>query len=144
MGVKSLKKKIGKLNRLSLIMTVPVMMFIFVLIYYGNVPNQVTVEGEIIRITGMYGTSVSAEAITSIELLDDIPRVERRIKGFNFGDVYKGVFRLAEWDYGYGHLYLQSNNGPYISIRYNVEGFILINYKSPEETIKVYEIISAN
>ncbi|WP_192930307.1 DUF3784 domain-containing protein [Alkaliphilus pronyensis] len=136
----------GKVNRLSLIVVLivmlPVLIFVFGLIGYGNVQHEVIVEEEIIRITGMYGTSVSKEAITSIELLDDIPNIERKVNGFNLGNVRKGIFRLANW--GNGRLYLQSNKGPYISIRYNVEGFILINYKSPEETIKVYEMISFN
>jgi len=135
----------GKSNRSSLIITMSIiilLVFAFVLVYYANVPNEVIVEGEIIRIAGINGTSVAREAITSIELLDDIPSVEKRVNGFSFRNVKKGYFRLADWNNGW--LYLQSNNGPYISIRYNVEGFILINYNSPEETMKVYEMIYSN
>jgi len=136
----------GKMNRYSLIVVLiimlPVLIFVFGLVGYGSLPNKVIVEGDLIRITGMYGTSVSKEAVTSIELLDEIPRIENKVNGFDFGHINKGTFKLKDW--GKGRLYLQSNKNPYILMRYNMEEFILINYKNPEETTKVYEMISNN
>ncbi|SCX92204.1 DUF3784 domain-containing protein [Alkaliphilus peptidifermentans] len=134
----------GKMDRLSLIVvlivTLPILMFVGGLMWYGNVTNEVTVEGDIIRISGMYGTSVSREAITSIELLNEIPNIERKLNGLNFGNINKGVFRLADW--GNGWVYLESNKGPYVVIRYNIEGLIVINYKNSEDTERVYAMIS--
>ncbi len=133
-----------KMNRYAVIVTLFIMLPVLVLsvglIGYGNLSNEITIDMGLIRISGMYGTSVSRDAITSIELIDDIPDIETKINGFDFGNINKGVFQLKDW--GNGRVYLESNKGPYIAIRYNTEGFIIINYKNAEETKQVYEMIS--
>ncbi len=133
-----------KMNRITIIIVLsimlPVLVFVFGLIGYGITASKVIIDGELIQIRGMYEASVLKEAVTSIELLDEIPKIEGKVNGFDFGHINKGVFKIKDW--GNGRLYLQSNKGPYLLIRYNTEEFILINYKNPDETIAVYKMIS--
>ncbi len=123
-----------------LVVCIPLLFLFFIPLIYGTMPNEVYFEGKNIEITGMYGTTINTEAVTSIELIYEIPNIDRKINGFSFGHFRKGTFKLRDW--GRGRIYIQSKTTPYILIKHKREGFILINFKSIEDTIEVYEMIS--
>ncbi|MBM7614304.1 DUF3784 domain-containing protein [Alkaliphilus hydrothermalis] len=124
----------------GILIFIPIILLSSGLMIYGVLPSEVVLEGGALQITGMYGTTIAEKEIISMELIDEIPEIERKVNGFDFGNILKGNFQLEEW--GSGMIYLESKRGPYILIRYKDGKFVLINFKKPEDTQRTFEMLS--
>jgi hypothetical protein len=102
---------------------------------YGIQEPGVTITENSLRITGMYGYSEPLNRIESISLVDLIPPRGRKSSGFNAGAVIKGNYQIEGM--GFGLVYLQSKEGPFIVIDTKTK-FIIMNFKDQEKTKMLY------
>ena len=86
--------------------------------------------------SGWYRREIPGSDITSVELVDDLPRILRRTNGFATGGTLRGNFRLEEW--GSGQLYINRGVPPYVVVRTR-QSFVIVNFKEPERTRGLYE-----
>jgi len=108
-------------------------------IIYGNRESTVGIEGEWIRIGGIYSTRIDFNEVTDIRMEDSIPAIKSRTNGYAFGDTRKGHFRLQ--DLGKGRLYIHSNKGPFIYIMTG-DSYTIINFGSSDKTRKLFAELS--
>lgn len=76
-----------------ILLSITTFMVLFLMIY-GNKENQWVIEGEQLRISGMYGETISIENIEKIKLVDSLPKIKMKSNGFAVGDIRKGYFKL--------------------------------------------------
>lgn len=110
-------------------------------IFIGTRPSAVTVGGDALKVSGMYGVTVKLNDIQEIKLWDTLPKIERRLNGMDFFGMQKGIYRLEEW--GKARLFTYTSEGPFLFIQ-TEEEIIVINDKNAEETRKVYEELRRN
>lgn len=117
-----------------------VVVSIRVLTYFGLVENEVTIEDNVLVVSGMYGVEWELSDIQTVELLDELPDVLIRTNGFATEGQLKGRF-LLEKPYEGGLLYVRTKaDPPYLYVATDEDYFIL-NRKDSEETQKLYETI---
>ena len=113
---------------------------VFGLIFVGSRDMRVEITDQSLRFSGMFGSAVSLTKITDIELRDEMPEVIRKVGGFDAGEVRRGRFQLEEM--GTGTIFIHSSRqGPYIYI-YHEDGFIIFQYKNPEQTLELYDYLT--
>lgn len=126
-----------KTNTLLLVITMVTTFFIIAGVFYiGFQQNHVTISEEQFQVSGFYGVTWELDALTAIELVDEIPDIEMRTNGFAMGNRLKGNFRLEKL--GNGKLFLYDNHPPYLYIKKG-EDYLFINSKNVEETVQWYE-----
>ncbi|MBS4201810.1 DUF3784 domain-containing protein [Bacillus sp. FJAT-49732] len=103
----------------------------------GWVDNEVTVNQENFKISGMYGVEWTIEDITSVELLEELPEVIMKSNGFAASGQLKGRFQLEE-PYGSGLLFVNGKNKPYLYVT-TKKDYLILNRKNSEDTKNIYE-----
>lgn len=106
------------------------------LLLVGVIESKVVINPEEIIISGMYKRTIDRDDIRVITLQDHIPKILRKVNGFNFGYTLKGNFKLE--DIGLANIYIQENVSPYIVIKTDERSYI-INFKDPEKTKILFE-----
>ncbi len=110
------------------------------MVYLAVVENQVeVVEGDI-RISGIYGTVIEKEDIVQVALVEELPRIQRRVNGASYFGVKKGVYRMEGIERA--RLLIHSGNGPYLRIDSD-DQVVFINYRESQKTMDAYnEVLS--
>lgn len=111
-----------------------------VLIYFSSLPAPVYIEEGHLNIGGIYGGETPITEIREIALEESMPKILRKVNGFDGGMVRKGRFRVEEL--GEGRLYIHSAKGPYLFIT-TPNSYIIINYREGEQTKKLYQDLTA-
>ena len=104
----------------------------------GIIEPKVVIESDKIIISGQYKRSIVNSDIKEISLEDKMPKVLRKVNGFDFGDALRGSFDLE--GIGISSIYVHENQPPFIIIKTEDRTYI-INYKDPEKTKDLYEEI---
>lgn len=86
--------------------------------------------------SAMYSVDVPLTAITSVSLLERLPRIRRRTNGFALGHTLRGHFRLDQL--GDGRLFIAAGHAPYVLVRTR-DSYIIVNFEEPERTRALYE-----
>ena len=119
---------------------------IFLGIIFGicisTIPADVSVSERNISLSGIKKTEISISDIKEISIINEIPKINKKVNGFALGNVHTGIFQLD--DFGICHLSLYSLNGPYLMIKtYNPDVYVF-NYKDSSKVNSLYdEIIAA-
>lgn len=103
-----------KINRWALGILGFVLVFVLALSFMGRKEDRIYWAGETLTITGMYGTELEATDIISIDLVPELPAIDRKKHGFALGQQYKGRFKTAEGEEVL--LVLNSMQRPFIKI----------------------------
>ncbi len=97
------------------------------------------VEGDAVVIDCAFGTTIQRDDISAVMWLDSLPALSRT----NGGDVMgalKGQF--SSKDLGRGRVYARIDAPPYILIKLR-ESFVIVGFRSPEDTRALYRQIEA-
>lgn len=128
----------GKLQS-SVIFIIGFIVLIFIsvasLIIYWSVESKVNVSEDYFEITGIYGMKLDIDDIKDISLADNIPKINRKTNGFDFGKILKGNFELDE--IGNVKLYINRGTAPYINIKYR-NSHVILNFKDSSKTQDLY------
>lgn len=68
------------------------LLLVVVLMVTGNRESELIFNSDKIEITGMYGETLSASDIKTIEIVNELPEITLRTNGFASGHVQKGYF----------------------------------------------------
>ena len=60
---------------------------------YSTAGNEISVEENMLKISGMYGEEIPLESITSVELTESIPDLKMRVNGSAIGSKLVGYFK---------------------------------------------------
>lgn len=97
--------------------------------------SHVDIDGDVIRISGIYGAEIPLREIEAVRLTEEIPVIKRKTHGFDFGPILKGYFSIE--GIGRVKLILRQDAPPFVWIRYRDE-WIIVNYKEPSRTRRLY------
>lgn len=103
-----------KKNRLGAIALLFVAVMVGGLFYWGMNETQISVNDTTVSFKGMYGETIGFQDITSIELIEKLPKTTIKVNGYAMDGVYKGKFKTA--DEGMVKLIINAENKPYIRI----------------------------
>lgn len=117
----------------TIVFTIGIISFAF---YVGASENELTIKDQQLQISGTYGVEWPLEEITSVELVEELPKVQMRTNGYAFNDRLKGRFRLE--GLGNGRLFLFLDNQPFIYIEKS-EDYLFINSKDIAVTFQWFE-----
>lgn len=136
-------KRVRRRNTIILIVTA---LFTLVIIggifYIGEQPNDLSVVGNEVQVSGVYGLEWKLEEIVNVELVDELPPILIRSNGFAHGQRAKGRFRMEEL--GNGTLYIYRNYPPYLFVEGEDGDYFFINSKEPGKTEEWYAELKAN
>lgn len=121
---------------ISLIITIPILIFVGVMMFRSLQPVDMEIDEIGVEFRGMYGELYRWEEIQELELRDDSPTIEMRTNGSSIAGKNKGYFKTKE--YGKVKLYLDSKNPPFIYMKVDSQ-YIIINLGEKEETTKAFE-----
>ncbi|MDX9771611.1 MAG: DUF3784 domain-containing protein [Tenuifilaceae bacterium] len=107
-----------------------------VIIVLGIMPHKASINPHYMEIKGMYGVKLYYEGTQAVELADNLPTITKRTNGFSLGGINKGHFKLD--GVGDSRLYLRSLNPPFIHITDHMNRKVILNFKSSDETTRVY------
>lgn len=108
------------------------------LITSGAKGNPVEITQDYLKIKGNYSTILSLDEINDIKLVDTMPRVNKKINGFNFGHDLKGEFTLENQQRV--RLYVHSKSSPFVLLEHQ-RGPVYINYRDSKRTRELYNSI---
>jgi hypothetical protein len=115
--------------------------FVIGLFMYGSMPSKTTFKDASIEFSGIYGFEMNFSEIEKVILVDSLPAIQMRTNGYSFGGVKKGFFRLDQL--GKCQLMIQSKNPPYLIILKKNGDPVIINFKDPSETRRIYNKMKA-
>lgn len=116
--------------------------FVIGLFMYGSMPSKTTFKDASIEFSGMYGFEMNFSEIKKVNLADSFPAIQMRTNGYSFAGVKKGFFRLDQL--GKSRLMIQSRNPPYLVILKKNGDHVIINFKDPSETRRIYNKMNAS
>jgi len=108
-------------------------------ITYGSMSSKTTINNDSIRFSGMYGFELNLNEIQHIELLNQIPTINKRTNGFSFWTIKKGTYNLDQ--FGNCRLLIHSDMPPYLLVSKKSGDKIIINFKDSCETVNLYSQI---
>lgn len=86
-------KKQLNTSRIGAALLLVVVLGVGTLLYYGQKPNRVTLTDQALVIEGLYGETISWNAITDIEQIETLPDISMRLNGYSTASDLKGYFR---------------------------------------------------
>ncbi|MFY0650907.1 MAG: DUF3784 domain-containing protein [Cyclobacteriaceae bacterium] len=117
----------------GVLLVVGIALFVGFKLYYDTRANSFKISNDTIIIEGAYAMS---DKMTSIDLIDSIPKVEGKVNGLGISGIRKGTFRIANW--GNCQLYIESANGPFILVKTSGKK-IIINQAEPQQTKALFD-----
>lgn len=109
------KSESTKWYKVSIAILIAILIGVIGLFYYGYEENEISFDQKQIEISGMYGTTIKAEEIATIELIENTPKIKYRSNGFALGSIKKGYFKTSDGETIL--LILNSDNKPLILIQ---------------------------
>ncbi len=131
----------GKIMKrlLLVVWVIFVVAYVARMIQAGERESIVTVTSQFVDIRSAHGVRIPIDAITEIALRDDMPKIGRKVRGYNsFSCVKKGEFKLK--DMGVGRIYIFSKEGPYLHV-FAGDQVVIIALKDPGRTRQLYRQI---
>jgi len=89
-----------------------------VILYFGIISfkeSEISIQGDQLEVTGMYGLKIDRKNLTEVRLLDQMPSISSRINGFNGGSYRKGNFRMG--DRSRAKLFINQNTKSYLLLK---------------------------
>jgi preprotein translocase subunit SecG len=127
------EKKILKIVTWILIISA---IFIIVLLSFGNSSSEIIIKEKQIEISGMYGQEIAFTEISSITLVNHLPKITLKTNGFALSTVKKGYFKTSNGEKV--KLILNTLESPYIFIELQ-NGKKIYYSKSSENNKQLYE-----
>lgn len=128
-----------KYKRYVLVFTAVLLLAVLGLGIYAMQEPVVSVRGQSVSISGLYGTSIPKEEIVEVDLLDSLPPIGLRSNGFAMRNVKKGYFKLPPNKKGL--LFVHSASGPCLSLVLMDGREILINFQDADHTRFIFETL---
>ena len=125
---------------ISLIITIPILIFVGVMMFRSLQPVDIEINETGVEIKGMYGDLYKWEEIQELELRDNLPTIEMRTKGSSIAGKNKGYFKTKE--YGKVKLHLDSKKPPFIYMRVN-DQYIIINLGEEKRTVETFKTMQS-
>ncbi|MBE9466248.1 DUF3784 domain-containing protein [Dyadobacter subterraneus] len=66
------------------------------LFFNGFKNNEILLEENNLKITGMYGEKISRDKILDVKIVDELPKITMKSNGFAAGDFRKGYFKTKD------------------------------------------------
>lgn len=105
----------------------------------GVKKSEIILNETYIEITGLYGNKIYKEDIKKVELVDEIPKIIKKINGYDsISHDKKGEFKLE--NEGESIIYIEREKGDSIKIE-TIEENIYINYNDINSTIEWFNNI---
>jgi hypothetical protein len=127
----------GKRRAISAVITAVTLIFVAILLFLSVQPTKVTFIDDGLKIHGMYGETITWDAIEDIKLEEALPKIEMRSNGAAVGSHLKGHFKTKEWESV--KLFVRANKPPFIYIFRTNAKPIIFNMENEESTNKVYK-----
>ena len=125
---------IDKTSKWALVILVFCVVLPVVMILVYSKPATISLDYNGFKTNGVYGVNVRYGDIVSMEVLEKMPPMEKRVNGSYSGGVSKGLFLTKEGEKCL--LFVNYNGGPYIEIR-TADRLIYMNCPSREQTLEV-------
>ncbi|MBC2398347.1 hypothetical protein HGG79_11275 [Clostridium tetanomorphum] len=84
----------------------------------------------------MYGESHNIKEILNVDLIETLPNILSKSHGISIGNVHKGLFKLS--DIGLSKLFIHSNKGPYVFIKFENNTYMIINFRNTNNTYTLF------
>jgi hypothetical protein len=107
---KSMKMDIGvsaKNSKGALVVLVITILFVVIVSWKGFKANTIEISNAEVHIGGVYSCTIPIDQISSVQLLDKLPKIKSKRNGYAMGKVQKGHFTMK--DLGKATLFIQGN-----------------------------------
>lgn len=115
-------------------------LFIAAISFFGMQEPKVEILGNNVKVNGMYGFEADITKIT-VDTISILPDISMRTNGFEFLGVLKGHFRTRSGENI--KLFVRKRSTPYIKIIGENLPPVYLNFKSPEKTYEIFNLIKS-
>lgn len=133
-----LRKGQGKKLVLALSIITIVLVFITALLIYSSQATEVAITQDGLTIQGMYGINTEWSDIQDVQLINELPTIEKRTNGSSFNSHLKGHFKTTE--HGAVLLFLTTKGPTFIYLKTD-DQIIYVNSTTKDDTLTLYEEI---
>jgi len=136
------KKTYYSLGEKKHFFTLIILVLIFGGVFLAIGTSKVEVEGDNLKVSGIYGINVNISEIVEASLKDDLPENMKKNNGIDFFNI-KYIGKFSSDDLGKINMYVYSNKGPYLYITLNSGEYnhIIVAYKDKKQTEALYQNI---
>lgn len=106
---------------------------------YISIPNEISVNGTVLSIKGIYGMDVNLKDIDKVDILDEVV-IEKNIFGIKTNKSIKG--RFQELHLGEITAYLENEHNV-VAVFLNDDKILCINFKNKNNTDLFYEVLKS-
>lgn len=122
----------------TLIACVIAMIILYIFIDATN-EKEILIDGDTLKIPGMFGTEIKLNEVQDVQLLEKIPKILFKINGASIGKISLGVFKVEGVEKA--HLMLMDNKTPpFAFIRTKTHHYYL-NSEDKEKTNQTFSRI---
>jgi hypothetical protein len=115
---------------------VGIILLVIGLLWLGYKENELVLENNDLKITGIYGETIPLNAIDSIALVNELPEISVKSNGFALGTASKGHFKTKDGEPV--KLLINQKSGPYILIQ-KADNSKLYYSSKKLSTIRLYQ-----
>ncbi len=133
-----LRKGPGKQLVLIISIIAIILIFVIAILVYSSQATKVTLDQESLTIQGIYGKTIPWTDIHDVQLINDLPTIEKRTNGSSFNSHLKGHFRTTE--HGAVMLFLTTNVSSFIYLETD-NHIIFFNTTTTAETTTLFKNI---
>lgn len=126
-------------NKLIILFLMGVQISILVLFYFSVKDVQIKIDTTKITILGMPKSTIFLENIAEVKLIDTLPSMLHKTKGFAVGSIFKGIFVVKK--YGKVNLQITDMSPPYLYLSTKDKDKYIISFKHQNEK-EIYENIN--
>jgi hypothetical protein len=121
-----------------IVKTTIALLLVVVLMLLFSRGTKVTFLDEGLKIHGLYGGAYNWELMEEVNLMESLPKIERRTNGAAVGSHLTGYFKTTE--YGSVKLFVNTKKPPFVFIKNNGH-IVIFNLNDADKTIAAYEEI---
>jgi hypothetical protein len=114
------------------------MVGVFGSIAYSYIEASVIIDDEKMTISGKYGEKIPLNQLNEVFLADTLPSIGIRTFGTSTGTIRKGNFQSKSLNRNV-KLFLHGKTKPYIYIIYADNKYVIINFRTKEKILQIYE-----
>ena len=136
------KKTYHSLGEKKHFFTLIILVLVFGGVFLAIGTSKVELEGDNLKISGMYGMNVNMSEIVEASLKDDLPKNMKKNNGIDFFNM-KYIGKFSSDDLGKINMYVYTNKAPYLYITLNSGEYkhIIVAYKDKKQTEALYQNI---
>lgn len=124
----------------GILVLVMALILVLALFQSGSRPARLEIEGSTVKITGMNGLELPVDRLVSVQVVNEVPALDRKVNAFAAGEKLKGLFKTSGGTEVY--VYRHQKDLPFLLLEFREEPLIYFQPDSTEFSVLLESLSS--